>query len=215
MCILMSLYNIWIEKILNNEKPLEFRNNIGKNFKKGEKIYLYETSKNKGRKMVVGEVLIKDIQEIKFSKIGSYGLIKYYAQNILKDKKVVESIEEIYKFDLPNYDPSYKLYYLFQPDVLQLIKDTDKLPELMKMSTEEYREYDNLQKKAISIIKGCDKWLNNIGYYNQYGETFYKNYIELEKPIRYKTPIPLSKFKNLNGDTIKRAPQSWCYVQDL
>ena len=215
MAVLMSLYNVWCNKILDGSKPLEFRNNIGKDFKVGEKIYLYETSKNNGRKKVVGEVIIKDIVKLQKSKMGFYNFLGYYVKNILKDKDLYKKVETVYEYDLPNYDAGYKFYWLFLPEVLDELKTHNKLPDYFDMTPEEAKRFRQLQEKAQKLIENCDDWLRSIGYYNEYEESFYKNYIEVTNPIKYTTPLELSDFKNLKGSPITRAPQSWCYVEDV
>lgn len=214
MAILMSLYNVWANKILSGDKPLEFRNNIGKDFKIGDKIYLYESSKNKGRKKVVGEVTIKDIVSLKKSKMGFYNFLGYYVKNILKDEDLYKKVQYIYEYNLPNYDVGYKFYWLFLPEVLDDIRDYDKIPDYLSMSPEQAKRYRELEDKAQFLIEDCDDWLRSIGYYNGNDESFYKNYIEVENPIIYTLPLELSDFENLKGEPIKRAPQSWCYVKE-
>lgn len=212
MSILMSMYNIWCNKILDGSKTVEFRNNIGKNFNIGETIYLYESGKNNGQKKIVGEVKIKDIKPIPKSKVGTYGMIEYYANNIITDKNLRDTIMYAYNYDLPNYDKSYRLDWMFLPWVLDELKAKNKLPDLFEMSQAERNDFFKKQKMARQIQEECDDWLRSIGYYNEYDETFYKNYIVLENPIKYSTPLELSDFKNLAGKDIKRAPQSWCYA---
>ena len=215
MAILMSIHNIWCEKILNGTKILEFRNNIGKNFSIGDTIYIYETFKNNGRKMVVGEVKIKDIKEIPKSKCGCYGLLPYYAQHIVTDEETKKAIIDTYNVVLPNYDGIFKMKWMFLPKYLEKFKATGRLPDFMLMKDEEFKEYEEKSFKAQLVMEDCDNWLRDIGYYNEYDETFYKKYIELEKPYRYKTPISIKNFKNLKGEILKKAPQSWCYVQKI
>lgn len=213
MAILMSIHNVWCEKILNGTKTLEFRNNIGKNFLIGDTIYIYETFRNNGRKMVVGEVKIKDIKEIPKSRCGCYGLLPYYAQNIVTDEEIRKAIIDTYNFDLPDYDGIFKMKWMFLPKHLEKFKETGRLPDFMLMKPEEFDEYEKKSFKAQLVMEDCDDWLRDIGYYNECDESYYKKYIELELPQRYTTPIPVENFKNLQGEAIKKAPQSWCYVQ--
>lgn len=215
MAILMSLHNIWCDKILDGSKTLEFRNNIGKQFKIGDTIYLYETSKNKGRQVIVGEVKIKDIQPIPRSKVGCYGLLPYYAQHIVEDKEISDAIMFAYNFDLPNYDGIFKMKWMFLPEALKKFKETGHLPDYIRMKEDEFEEYQQKSFKAQLVMEHCDEWLSSIGYYNECDETNYRNYIEVEDPIRYKTPLKLEDFKNLKGEKITKAPQSWCYVEEL
>lgn len=215
MAILMSIHNVWCEKILNGTKTLEFRNNIGKNFSIGDTIYIYETFRNNGRKMVVGEVKIKDIKEIPKSRCGCYGLLPYYAQHIVTDKEIKKAIIDTYNIDLPNYDGIFKMKWMFLPKYLEKFKATGHLPDFMLMKDEEFKEYEEKSFKAQLVMEACDDWLRDIGYYNECDESYYKKYIEIELPLRYETPIPVENFKNLKGEKITKAPQSWCYVQRL
>ena len=216
MAILMSLYNVWCNKILSGEKTVEFRNNIGKDFKKGDTIYLYETSKNKGRKKVVGEVTIKDIQPIPRSKVGTYGMLRYYISNILKDEDLLKQLDIALSYNIPGFDPIIKVDYMFMPDKMEerfLNEDiTSDIVNLMNFHTKEVNA--NLEKSQ-QLMTDCDNWLKDIGYYNECDETNYRNYIELENPICYEAPRDLSDFTNLKGVTINKAPQSWCYVNKL
>ena len=78
MDILMSLHKQWASKIFNKTKTLEFRKNIGKDFNVGDIVYIYETSKNNGRKMIVGQFTIKDIVKIdQSSGCGTYDLLPF------------------------------------------------------------------------------------------------------------------------------------------
>lgn len=214
MAILMSLYNIWCDKILDGSKPLEFRNNIGKQFKPGEIIYLYETSKNNGRKKVVGEVKIKDIKEIPKSKCGCYGFLPYFAENIIADKEIKDAIMYAYNFDLPNYDGIFKMKWMFLPKHLEHFKETGEFPNFFLMEEEELDDYEKKSSAAQSVLEECDNWLDSMGYYNEFYESYYKNYIEVETPIRYTTPLNLEDFVNLKDEKITKAPQSWCYVKE-
>lgn len=212
MNVLMSLHNVWCDKILDGSKTLEFRNNIGKNFKIGDTVYLYETSKNKGRKLVVGQFKIKDIKKIQNTKIKSYSILPYYAKNIVKDKEIKNAILNIFDSDIVGNE-EIKISLMFCPEYLNDFKRTNKLPDVNILTKEESKKYFENLNKAKMVLKNCDEWLLSIGYYNGNYETNYKNYIEISEPIRYEKPLKLENFKNLNDEKIKRAPQSWFYVK--
>ena len=147
--------------------------------------------------------------------MGFYNFLGYYVENILKDEDLLTRVKEIYDYDLPNYTHGYKFYFLYCPEVLDKLKVENKLPDLLSMSTEDANKQLKAEEKSQQLISDCDAWLSSIGYYNYDGESYYKNYIEIENPIRYKEPLDLSMFKGMDNKSITHAPQSWRYVQDL
>lgn len=161
---------------------------------------------------IVGEFKIKDIVNIPKSKAGAYPFLLYYAENILKDKESVKAIEKIYDIRLNNYNDSLKLYYIFNPEALEMINKTNKSVDFSSMTREEYFKYKEKEEKSMKIWEDCDNWLRSIGFYNENDESFYKNYIEIHDYVKYKKPFELSEFKNQKGEVIKKAPQSWCYT---
>ena len=56
MSIIISIYKHWTQMILNKEKPIEFRTKLPKDFKTGDKIYIYETARYGGARAIVGNV---------------------------------------------------------------------------------------------------------------------------------------------------------------
>ena len=202
MSVLMPLYNKWINMIFSGEKTLEFRSRIGKDFKPGTIIYLYESAKNGGCKKVVGQCTIKDIKKIEHSKCDTVFFMAYFLNNILKNKYYLDKWKEVYAFKLDNYDDRIKLSNILCLDYLQALQNGEKF---------EYTS-DALKRKDVSaqISNDCDEWLYKIGYWNAWGETNYNYAIELCDVIKYEKPISLQEFTN-NGKIIERAPQSWCY----
>lgn len=214
MDILMSIHKVWIEKIFNKEKILEFRKSIGKNFKIGDTVYLYETSKNGGSKKVVGEFTIKDIVKLnKKSKIATYDLLPYYCLNIIKDEEAFEAVDKIFNIPLKNYNDAIKLSYIFNPHFIEYLRDTNNFPDLSKFSRDELNIYLKNQEKSSKLVKDCDNWLFNIGFYNEYWECYYKYYLEIDNVKKYDIPLDLSNFKNQKGEIILKASQSWCYCE--
>lgn len=213
MNILMSLHKIWANKILDSQKKLEFRNNIGKEFKVGSKIYIYETAKNNGSQKVIGECRIKNITHFERTNLGCYPLLGYYCENIIKDKEATSAVKKMYEIDVPNYKDGIKCSYIFQSEILMDFENKS-LHDLINMSRKDREEYYKLRDKSDKLVKECDDWLYSIGFYNEDGESFYKNYIEVDNPIKYKEGRELSSFIGQNNSPIKRAPQSWCYCQN-
>lgn len=213
MDVLLSMHKEFCDLIFEGKKPLEFRTKQITKLKKGDIVYIYETYRHKGQKKVVGKATVKNTFKIKNSKMGFYSFMGYYVENILKDKELLEKVNYIYNYDLPNYDPAYKFNFLYTPETLDMLKETNSLPNYLALSPEKNKELFALEKKSRNLIKDCDNWLKTIGYYNIEEVSFYTFCIELENPIRYKTPLDISSFRNSNGDIISKAPQSWYYVR--
>jgi predicted transcriptional regulator len=211
---LISIHNVWIEKIFNREKFLEFRHSIGKNIEVGDTVYMYETYFNKGRKKVVGEFAISSIDRIDRTKsrIGCYHFLKTYVTNILEDKEILDILERAYKINLKDYYNDLVLDCMFFPEALSYMeKHEEPMPtELIDYSSVEYSES---RKKANKLMKDCDDWLRSIGYYNEYDESFYDYAIGIANPIQYSKPIDITQFELTSGKKLTRAPQSWCYVK--
>lgn len=212
MRILMSLYNVWCDKLLDGTKTVEFRNNIGKDFKPGDTILLYESARNKGCKKIVGEVKIKSIGTIKRSRMGAYGMMEYYLENIKKDKDALKAFRYATSLDIKNYDGPFVASLMFCNDQLKDLVEKGKA-EITSLSNSKYEVYTQNRERAEQLLKECDEWLHTIGYYNKRDETRYKAYIEVKSPKRYKKPKELSSIKDLNGKVIEKAPQSWQYIQ--
>ena len=214
MNILMSLHKKWADKIFDGSKILEFRKRIGKNFKAGDIVYIYETSKNGGCKKVVGYFNIKTIVKIdQSSGCGTYDLLPYYCKNILKDEAVFEEVMKAYNIELPNYKDSIKLSYIYNVNFLEFLRDTNEFPFLLNLSKKEQKAYYAGQEKTKKLIDSCEEWLRDIGYYNEFDETYYNYYLEIENVNKFDEPKELSDFMNQNNLPINVAPQSWCYCK--
>ena len=214
MDILMSLHKQWASKIFNKTKTLEFRKNIGKDFNVGDIVYIYETSKNNGRKMIVGQFTIKDIVKIdQSSGCGTYDLLPYYCEHIIKDNEALKAVKKAYDVELSHYKDSIKLSYIYNLDFLESLRDTDDFPCLFTMPQEKLNKYYKGQEQTKKLIDDCEKWLKDIGYYNEFDETYFNYYIEIENVIKYDTPLKITDFFNTKNEQITTAPQSWCYCK--
>lgn len=216
MDILMSLHKIWVDKILDGTKILEFRKSIGKDFNIGSTVYIYETAKNGGLQKVVGQFTIKDIVKLDGkSKVATFDLLPYYCKNVIKENDTLSVVNKAFSIELPNYNNSIKLSYIYNINFLESLRDTGSFPDLLKMSELEIKQYYSNQEKSKSLVSACDKWLTDIGFYNEYGESNYKYYIEIKDVVKFKKPLILTCFIGRNGKVIERAPQSWCYCNYL
>ena len=219
MNIIISLYKHWSNMILSGEKTLEFRTRLPKDFHIGEKIYFYETSRQNGRKMVVGEATVKDIISVcnkdgKWPMVGCYPFTEYYFSEIKKDEKMYNLYKSL-KEELGNlkqYKYGYLMGYFQSPKEIQSLRENGSLIDTFKLSNKEAWEVIDANNKSDKTAQEIDDWLTKIGFYNKYEETNYKYAYVLDNIIRYEKPKNISEFKNKNGESIKNPPQSYIYT---
>ena len=219
MNIIISLYKHWSDMILSGEKTLEFRTRLPKDCHIGEKIYFYETSRQNGRKMVVGEATVKDIISVcnkdgKWPMVGCYPFTEYYFSEIKKDEKMYNLYKSL-KEELGNlkqYKYGYLMGYFQSPKEIQSLRENGSLIDTFKLSNEEAWEVIDANNKSDKTAQEIDDWLTKIGFYNKYDETNYKYAYVLDNIIRYEKPKNISEFKNKNGESIKNPPQSYIYT---
>ena len=219
MNIIISLYKHWSNMILSGEKTLEFRTRLPKDFHIGEKIYFYETSRQNGRKMVVGEATVKDIISVcnkdgKWPMVGCYPFTEYYFSEIKKDEKMYNLYKSL-KEELGNlkqYKYGYLMGYFQSPKEIQSLRENGSLIDTFKLSNKEAWEVIYANNKSDKTAQEIDDWLTKIGFYNKYEETNYKYAYVLDNIIRYEKPKNISEFKNKNGESIKNPPQSYIYT---
>lgn len=188
------------------EAILLFGNNLNENMNKCSKIYICNNEK------IIAECTFEEVKEIKHSKLGVTNFIVFWADKIKKDKKLVEDLELALKFNLPGYDKSLNLSYMYNLWCLDTLKNTGNMPMLIYLSQEEFHSYIKNQDKADEIIEECDKWLDSLGFYNENDESFFKKYIAISNIIVYNKYKELSDFKNKNNETILTPPKNWCYT---
>ena len=219
MNIIISLYKHWSDMILRGEKTLEFRTRLPKDFHIGEKIYFYETSRQNGRKMVVGEATVKDIISVcnkdgKWPMVGCYPFTEYYFSEIKKDEKMYNLYKSL-KEELGNlkqYKYGYLMGYFQSPKEIQSLRENGSLIDTFKLSNKEAWEVIDANNKSDKTAQEIDDWLTKIGFYNKYDETNYKYAYVLDNIIKYEKPKNISEFKNKNGEIIKNPPQSYIYT---
>ena len=205
--------------ILSGEKTLEFRTRLPKDFHIGEKIYFYETSRQNGRKMVVGEATVKDIISV-CNKDGTWPMVgccpfrEYYFSEIKKDEKMYNLCKSL-KEELGNlkqYKYGYLMGYFQSPKEIQSLRENGSLIDTFKLSNKEAWEVIDANNKSDKTAQEIDDWLTKIGFYNKYEETNYKYAYVLDNIIKYEKPKNISEFKNKNGESIKNPPQSYIYT---
>ena len=212
MNIIISIHNIWANKIFSGEKTLEFRNNLPRNIKPGDKVYIYETYKNFGRKMVVGYFTIKKAYPIpKCGRCGYTSFIQYWAKEIVKDEELSKLIDRCANIKMNHHYQDIVYSYMYCDEVLDYMEKNHDMPEL---GIREYMDKTFLanRDKSEKITRDCDHWLETIGYYNDCCESYYSHVFEISNPVRFNNPIPISEFLNPQNKNIEKAPQSWCYT---
>ena len=191
MNIIISLYKHWSDMILSGEKTLEFRTRLPKDFHIGEKIYFYETSRQNGRKMVVGEATVKDIISVcnkdgKWPMVGCYPFTEYYFSEIKKDEKMYNLYKSL-KEELGNlkqYKYGYLMGYFQSPKEIQSLRENGSLIDTFKLSNKEAWEVIDANNKSDKTAQEIDDWLTKIGFYNKYEETNYKYAYVLDNIIK-------------------------------
>ena len=212
MNIIISIHNIWANKIFSGEKTLEFRNNLPRNIKPGDKVYIYETYKNSGRKMVVGYFTLKKAYPIpKCGRCGYTSFIQYWAKEIVKDEELSKLIDRCANVKMNHHYQDIVYSYMYCDEVLDYMEKNHDMPEL---GMREYMDKTFLanRDKSEKITRDCDHWLETIGYYNDCCESYYSHVFEILNPVRFNNPIPISEFLNTKNENIEKAPQSWCYT---
>ena len=220
MDIVISIYGKWSQMILDGKKPIEFRTKLPKNFKAGDKIYIYETAKYGGARAIVGECTVDYIisvlnKEGKWPMYGAYPFIDYFFENIKNNKEKAKYYRKLKKeFDTyENYKYGFILGYAFSELELKSLRETGSLIDTWtiydKMVVD---EIINANEESNKLIGECDDWLSSIGFYNEFEESYYKYGIVLKDAKRYDEPIPITEFLDQNKNTITRAPQSWMYT---
>ena len=220
MDILLPIYKHWCDKILNGTKTIEFRTRLPKHLKQGTIIYLYETAKNGGCKKVVGQCEVDYIIPVlskdgKWPIYGAYPFIDYFYKNIKKDNEIAEYYKNLKKeFDsYRHYRYGFILGYAFSELELESLRKNKCLIDLTKtFDIDIINQISKDNGKSHNYIEECDKWLSDIGYYNDSEESYYKFGIVLKNVQRFETPKKLSCFKNIMGETVKNTPQSYMYV---
>lgn len=213
MNMIFSVENQYIEKIFNNKKPFEFRNNLPKEIRIGDTIYIYETYKNGGKKKIVGEVIVEDLIDLrpngKTPMFGAWNFIDYYMEYIKKDKEKAELFKIAKEINLPNYKFGCFITYALAPLYMEMIRN-GKYPDYNYF----YKEDNKLVQEGDECLRRCDDWLRDIGYYNWDDKSYWKYAIKIRPIKTYKTPVDIQKFKDKNNNYIKKAPQSWMYTNN-
>ena len=213
MNMIFSVENQYTEKIFNNKKPFEFRNNLPKEIRIGDTIYIYETYKNGGQKKIVGEVIVEDLIDLRPNgetpMFGAWNFIDYYMEHVEKDKEKAKLFKIAKEINLPDYKFGCLITYAFSPFYMNMIKE-GKYPNYNSFCKED----NKLVQEGDECLRRCDDWLRNIGYYSWDDSSYWQYAIKIRPIKKYDIPIDIKKFKDKNGNFIKKAPQSWMYTNN-
>ena len=212
MNILLPIHKKYSDLIFSGKKPFEFRNTRMK-LSHGDRAYVYET-KNGGCGMVVGHFTIDNMDSIPYHRVATYWGLPHYVERYGSDEDRV-AVDRAMKIRVDGYDDCIVLDDIYDDDCLEYMeKHGEPMSGFLKWSDTDATKYrmENQQKRA-TLFSGCDEWLAEMGYYNQGDESTWKWYIAIIEPVKYDTPLSLDNFMLMNGKPIRKAPQSFCYVQ--
>lgn len=193
-------------------KNFEFRTKLPKNLKTGDKIYVYETKKRRGCGKVIGEFTVGEIFPCNYA-YGAYPFIAYFCRHILKNEDYAKKYERAMKVDLPKYKKGFIIKYALDNESMDFIEKYGRPPELIDYLYDKKR-CENMDE-AERVWKWTDAYLTAIGFFDDTGESNYKIAIEIKDPVSYAYPKELSDFKKLDGSIVEKAPQSFCYVEEI
>jgi len=207
MDILISSYKKLSDMIFDGYKPFEFRHNIPKKLRVGDKVYIYEPAP--GAQKIVGEFTLGGLSDISGNKLGFLPFFQYYVGTILNDPELYKLAKRCYSIKCP-YNAWIPLKYMFCEDILDYMEKNHDVPKNI-----DYLGKRDKLEKADKLVSDCDEWLTRIGFYNLSGESDYRYVFEIQNPIRYSIPYSIEKIRAGNGQTLRKAPQSWCYVSKI
>lgn len=217
MNIIYPIKKQYSNLIFNHTKPYEFRNMIPKELNVGDIVFVYET-KTTGCGKVIGYFEVGAITKIdyKLSKIGTYYHMDDYAR-MFCDEYTQKMIEKAKQIRVENYNNAIVMSYLFQDEKLDYMLENSKLPDNPFLPTHsiEYKKYNEAKKKEHEFCDKCDKWLTDIGFYNEYDESTWKYEITIKNPTLFERPIDITWFKAKNEGFVKVPPQGFCYTRSF
>lgn len=193
MNIIITIYNKWADMILSNEKPYEFRTNLGKEVFENDKVFIYECQKFGGKGKIVGEFEIEKIIMFRRDKDYIIDMLETYIRNFAKNTEIADILKENRKKAFSIYNTNKVITNL----LFIILKDTNK--------------FDEDYIKTISSVYAYNfyEWLQNIGFCNEQIETNYRYALKIKNAKRYDEPIDFQKFIGYND---KKVPRSWIYV---
>lgn len=205
--VMYPIYKCFADQILNGEKPFEFRTNLPKDLKRGEKVYIYEPAKKGGSKMVVGEFVVGDVFDCDYF-LGCIPFMVYFCKYVLKNDEYAKKFERAMAIDLPEYKKGTPVNFALDEDAVEYMEKYKKYPKINPYSDSQRK----LRWENQMVMEKCDRWLKKIGFYNECDESYYNYAITIVNPKRYEVPKPLTDFIKRDGNVVTSAPQGFVYV---
>ena len=206
MSILMRISDEHEKLLVENKAPFLFLIPTPK-VENGEHVYMVNKA---SQNVFVGTV--EGLKTVSDSHLAAYDFIDYFCEKIICDEEALREVRKVKEINLPNYNSALKLSYVYIPEGLEHIRDTNECLNLLSLSKEEARDYFRRQKKGTDLVVACDRWLQNMGMYNKYGETKTSEYIVLKNI--HQEAIQVSDLMSLKDNPIKVIPKNWKYCKE-
>ena len=210
--VLISIQPKWCELIANGKKTIEVRKTKPK-LDTPFKCYIYCTKPSKKHQTICGCMALNNDELYRHPKHGiKYGdsivlmccnSDEYSKDNFLNGKVIGEFVcDEILDYKLADVSTDVGVFYYYERYITQKSYDINSLRDcLTDDELLDYGNYKNLYGWHISDLKIYDKPKELSEFYrhdNTYDNAF--GYAFEDRP------------KNIS---LKRPPQSWCYVEEL
>ena len=197
---------------LKYKKPFEFKTRLPKALKEGDKVYIYEPKRNKGCGQVIGEFTAGKIFKCDYP-MGAFPFISYFCEHVVQNSDYARKFDKAFNTEMRGYKQGYIMKYALDEESVDHIAKYGVPPDLVDYLYDKER-YSKIEESQM-IWEWCDDWLRKIGFYNEFGESFYEYAITVVDPVLYDTPKPITDFHKEDGSVVEKAPQSFMYVQEL
>lgn len=216
MSIILPIQRPFTNLIFSGVKPVEFRNRLPRLLKIGDRIFIYESKCKNGKGKVVGFADVKDIQEIdKGVRYGAYILSQYYLP-LYGTSEEIDAYSKVKAIQIEGVKKGFAIQNIMEDKMLDFFMKNKRQMNINELQSYLSNNQNQLKAKMSSEFnEKVDEWGERIGFYDKYGESHWRYAILLENPTLYDLPKEISEFKNLDGITIRTAPQSFCYVKDM
>ena len=207
MNIIYHIYKCFADQIFDGKKPFEFRKKLPSDLTIGDKVYIYEPVKKGGSKKIVGEFTVGEIFNCDYY-LGCIPFMVYFCRNVLKNEEYAKKFERAFAIDLPEYKNGVAMNFALDEEAVEYMEKYQKYPKLNVYSDKQHK----IRWENQMTMEKCDRWLKEIGFYNEYDESTYNRAIVIKNPIRYSEPKELSEFIKKDGTPVTKAPQGFVYV---
>jgi hypothetical protein len=184
-------------------------------------IDIWDTAFIRDKNGIIGRGEITSFDKIHNpSRMGYYPFVDYYVEYVLKDPELLKLVKRAKEVKFKSTDCSVPLDYVFSEKYFPYIEKYKKYPDIedfhntfkSAQSEKEFLSLCNEKEKANNLMKDCDEWLKNMGYYDDYGESKSDiSYIEIANIV--KTSLDFSSFELSNNRKVSHNHQ-WCYIKE-